>query len=79
MPDEIDWSLTTFEGNRRRQHEKFHALSFREKLIRIEQMGEVADRLALNPSLSSHGQRTAAGEGLAGEAATPATPRKTNV
>ena len=42
MPEPIDWSLTTFEGNRRRQHEAFRALSFREKLLRLEQMSEVA-------------------------------------
>jgi len=42
MPDEIDWSVTTYQGNRRRQHEEFRALPFREKLRRIEQSGEVA-------------------------------------
>jgi len=35
MPDEIDWSVTTFAGNRRRQHEEFLALSFREKVVRL--------------------------------------------
>ena len=43
MPDEVDWSVTTFEGNRRRQHEEFRALSFREKLMRIEQMSAVVE------------------------------------
>ena len=41
LPDDIDWSLTTFEGNRRRQHEEFRALSFREKLAALEDMDEV--------------------------------------
>lgn len=41
-PDEkIDWELTTFEGNRRRQHLEFLALSFREKLQRLEDFAEI--------------------------------------
>ena len=39
--DEIDWQVTTFAGNRRRQHQEFRALSFREKLAAIEDLGEV--------------------------------------
>lgn len=46
MSEEIDWSLTTFEGNRRRQHEEFLAMPLREKLLIIEQMEEVAELLA---------------------------------
>lgn len=42
MLDEIDWSVTTFEGNRLRQHEEFQALPLREKLKRIEQTEVVA-------------------------------------
>ncbi len=42
MADQIDWSHTTFDGNRLRQHQAFRALSFREKLMRLEQMAEVA-------------------------------------
>jgi hypothetical protein len=38
----IDWSLTTWEGNRRRQRDEFRRLSFREKIERIEQMEDVA-------------------------------------
>jgi hypothetical protein len=45
MPDEIDWSLTTWEGNRRRQHREFLALSFREKLQALENMAELSARL----------------------------------
>lgn len=45
-PDgEIDWSLGTFEGVRREQAREFLALSFREKLLRLEQMSELAARL----------------------------------
>lgn len=40
--DAIDWSLTTWEGNRLRQHREFQALPFREKLLRLEQRGEMS-------------------------------------
>ncbi len=46
MTEPIDWSLTTWEGNRLAHHRAFLALSFREKLLVIEQFGEVADMLA---------------------------------
>ena len=46
MRDEIDWSLTTWEGNRRQQHRDFLRLSFREKLEVIEQLSEMADFFA---------------------------------
>ncbi len=42
MSDAVDWSVATWEGNRRQQHREFLALSFREKLKVIEQLGEVA-------------------------------------
>ena len=45
-PEPTDWSLATFEGLRRAQHEAFRALSFREKLLRVEEMDEVAKQLA---------------------------------
>lgn len=45
MADEIDWHLTTWEGNRRRQHEAFRALPFREKLAVLEALGEMASLL----------------------------------
>jgi hypothetical protein len=41
MSEPIDWSVTTWEGNRRRQHREFRALPFREKMEIIERMGEV--------------------------------------
>lgn len=44
--DRIDWSLTTWDGNRRRQAEVFGALSFREKMEALEHMGEVAELFA---------------------------------
>lgn len=42
-----DASLGTFDGLRRAQQAEFMALSFREKLERLEQMAEVAERLRL--------------------------------
>lgn len=39
--DSVDWSVTTFEGNRLRQHQEFMRLSFREKLLVIERLGEL--------------------------------------
>ncbi|RJP37995.1 MAG: hypothetical protein C4547_05150 [Phycisphaerales bacterium] len=41
MSDEIDWELTTFEGNRRLQRQHFRALPLHEKFMIVEQMGEV--------------------------------------
>ena len=40
--EEIDWSLTTWEGSRRRQHQEYYALPFSEKLRRLEEMAEFA-------------------------------------
>lgn len=42
MADAIDWGVTSREGHRRRQHQEFLALPFRDKLVVIEQLGEVA-------------------------------------
>lgn len=51
-PD-IDWTATTFEGNRRRQHEEFLALPFREKIKAIEMLGEMAAWFASRPSCAN--------------------------
>jgi len=50
MTEPTDWSLASFEGNRRAQHAAFVALSFREKLIRLEQMAEVERRVRKSPT-----------------------------
>lgn len=42
MSDPVDWSLTSWDGNRLRQHREFLALSFREKLEVMEELSEVA-------------------------------------
>lgn len=36
--DDIDWSLTTWKGSRRSQHQAHLALSLRQKLEIVEQM-----------------------------------------
>lgn len=36
-PD-FDWSLTTWKGSRRKQHQDFHAIPFSRKLEIIEEM-----------------------------------------
>lgn len=42
----IDWSLTTWKGSRRRQHQDFYALAFRRKLEVIEELGNLAEHFA---------------------------------
>jgi hypothetical protein len=39
---EIDWSLCTWKGSRRKQHQEFYALPFGEKLSQIEEMNDLA-------------------------------------
>jgi hypothetical protein len=44
IPDDIDWSLTTWEGVRREQLRRAAALTLRERLQSLEDMAEVAER-----------------------------------
>ena len=44
MPDDIDWSLTTWEGSRRDQLRHALSLTLRERLQAVEDMAEVALR-----------------------------------
>jgi hypothetical protein len=37
------WKSVTWDGNRAAQHQEFRSLSFREKLLEIERMDEVAE------------------------------------
>jgi len=39
---EVDWSLCTWKGSRRRQHQEFHAIPFSRKLEIIEEMNDAA-------------------------------------
>jgi hypothetical protein len=43
---EPDWTLGTWEGIRRAQQREFQALSFRDKLRALENLGEVTDFFA---------------------------------
>jgi hypothetical protein len=42
----FDWRLATYAGNRRRQHQEFKLLPFREKLALIEELGRIAELFA---------------------------------
>lgn len=46
MTDPVEWSVTCWEGNRLRQHQKYLRLSFRQKLKILEQMAEETARPA---------------------------------
>jgi hypothetical protein len=39
---EIDWSLTTWKGNRLQQHREFYKLPFRRKIELLEEMADHA-------------------------------------
>ena len=43
IPDNIDWSLTSWEGSRRAQLRRWRTLSLRQKLLALEQMTEIAE------------------------------------
>ena len=43
IPDDIDWSLTSWEGSRRAQLRRWRALSLRQKLLALEEMTEIAE------------------------------------
>lgn len=60
MPEPGDWSRVSFDGNRRAQHAAFRALSFREKVVRLEQMSEVQARLAAVARTAHRGSGVAA-------------------
>jgi hypothetical protein len=59
--DDVDWTLATWEGHRRRQHAEFRALSFREEVAAMERMGMVsaafARRVLRSESSHSRGGR----------------------
>ena len=68
MTDPIDWGVTSWEGHRRRQHQDFRALPLRDKLVVIEQLGEVAAffaerRRARGLPVQSFPPQPASGEG----------------
>jgi len=44
--ESINWSKTTWEGSRREQLRRWRALSLRERLLAVEEMSELSQRLA---------------------------------
>ncbi|BCO32896.1 hypothetical protein TspCOW1_29990 [Thiohalobacter sp. COW1] len=44
--ESIDWSKTTWEGSRREQLRRWRALSLHERLLAVEEMAELSQRLA---------------------------------
>ena len=47
--DDIDWSLTTWDGARRAQLRHAHALSLRERMEALDGMADVALRFPTSP------------------------------
>ncbi len=43
IPNDIDWSLTSWEGSRREQLRRWRLLSLRQRLLALEQMSEIAE------------------------------------
>ena len=43
IPDDIDWSLTTWEGSRREQLRRWRTLTLRERLQSLEDMADLAE------------------------------------
>jgi hypothetical protein len=44
IPDDFDWSVTTYDGARREQLRRALALTLRERMQSVEDMAEVAER-----------------------------------
>ncbi len=65
MAERTEWSAATWEGNRLRQQREFLALPFREKLMIIEQMGDVVSFIA--ERRRSHGLPMSSSAPLSGE------------
>lgn len=64
--DDIDWSLTSWEGSRRAQLRRWLALTVRERLQAIEEMAELAARIASSPRLSERHAATDTSASVAG-------------
>lgn len=43
IPDNIDWSLTSWEGSRRAQLRRWCTLSLRQKLLALQEMNEISE------------------------------------
>lgn len=58
----VDWEVTTWDGNRGAQQEAFMRLSFREKILELERMSEVAAVLQRRGETPEAGEPAAQGE-----------------
>jgi hypothetical protein len=47
--DEIDWSLTTWEGARREQMRRWSQMSLAEMILALEEMQILAEKLTQSP------------------------------
>lgn len=56
--NDIDWSLTSWEGSRRAQLRRWLALTVRERLQAIEEMAELSARIAGSLRPSEHNAPT---------------------
>lgn len=59
-PDDIDWSLTTWEGSRREQLRRWAELPLERIILAIEEMQEMSDQFGRAPDEDKSG---AAGSG----------------
>ncbi|MFH0342676.1 MAG: hypothetical protein ACHBNF_11225 [Chromatiales bacterium] len=64
--DDIDWSLTSWEGSRRAQLRRWRSLTLRERLQAIEGIAEVAARIAGSPRVSERNAATDTPASVAG-------------
>lgn len=64
--DDIDWSLTSWEGSRRAQLRRWLALTVRERLQAIEEMAELAARISASQRLSERNAATDVPASVAG-------------
>ena len=55
---DVDWKVTTWEGNRSVQQAEFMRLSFREKILELERMSEVAAALQRRDAAPGSGRPT---------------------
>ncbi|MDQ3562612.1 MAG: hypothetical protein M3436_00200 [Pseudomonadota bacterium] len=64
--DDIDWSLTSWEGSRRAQLRRWLTLTLRERLQAIKEMAELAARIARSPPPSERNAATDTPASVAG-------------
>lgn len=64
--DDIDWSLTSWEGSRRAQLRRWCSLTVRERLQAIEEMAELAARIEGSPRLRGRNAATDSPASVAG-------------